>query len=58
MWTIIKYIKNKERRELPIILLDSQEEILEFETEDEAQKQKNLFLINSDSDCRYEIKKI
>jgi hypothetical protein len=58
MWVIVKFIKNKDGKELPVIILDSQEEILEFENDEDAQKQKNLFLINSDSGYRYEVKKI
>jgi hypothetical protein len=58
MWVIIKYIKNNKGIEIPAIILDSLEEVLEFENEDDAEKQKNLFLINSDSGHRYEVKKI
>jgi hypothetical protein len=58
MWVIIKYIKNSKGIEIPAIILDSLEEVLEFENEGDAEKQKNLFLINSDSGHRYEVKKI
>lgn len=58
MWVIIKYIKNNKGKELPVVILDTHEEVLEFETQEEAEKQKNLFLVNSDSGYRYEIKKI
>ena len=58
MWVIIKYIKNNRGKELPVVILDTHEEVLEFESQEEAEKQKNLFLVNSDSGHRYEIKKI
>ena len=58
MWVIIKYMKNKRGKELPVVILDTHEEVLEFESEEEAENQKNLFLVNSDSGHRYEIKKI
>ena len=58
MWIILKYIKNKKGIELPVVILDSQEEVLEFTTIEEAEKTKNLFLINSDSSHRYVVKKI
>jgi hypothetical protein len=58
MWVIIKYMKNNRGKELPVVILDTHEEVLEFESEEEAENQKNLFLVNSDSGYRYEIKKI
>jgi len=58
MWVIVKHIKNKRGIELPVILLDSQAEVLEFESKEEAEKTKDLFLINSDSGHRFEVKKI
>jgi hypothetical protein len=47
MWVIVKFIKNKDGKELPVIILDSQEEILEFENDEDAQKQKNLIFLSS-----------
>jgi hypothetical protein len=41
-----------------VILVDTHEEVLEFETEQDANKTKVLFEINSDSGHRYEVKKI
>ena len=58
MWVIIKYIENKKGSILPVILLDSHGEVLEFESQNEAVKMKDLFELNSDSGYKYEIKKI
>jgi hypothetical protein len=58
MYIIIKYVKNGQGVELPVILLNSHSEILELETFEEATKMKELFETNSDSGHRYEVKKI
>ena len=58
MWVVLKYIKNKNGVTLPVIILDSHGEVLEFETQEEANKIKELFEQNSDSGYKYEIKKI
>ena len=58
MWVVLKYIKNKNGVILPVIILDSHGEVLEFETQEEANKIKELFEQNSDSGYKYEIKKI
>ena len=57
MWVIIKYIKNKKGSVLPVILLDSNGEVLEFDSSNEAAKMKDLFELNSDSGHKYDIKK-
>jgi hypothetical protein len=36
MWVIIKYMKNNRGKELPVVILDTHEEVLEFESEEEA----------------------
>ena len=58
MYVIIKHIKTINKKRVPVTLLDSQGEIWEFETEDEAEKMKNIFQTNSDSGHVYEVKKI
>ena len=58
MYIIIKYVKNNNDVELPVILLNSHSEILEIETLEEVTKMKELFETNSDSGHRYEVKKI
>jgi hypothetical protein len=57
MYCIIKYIK-LEKKELPVIILNSQDEVLEFDTEDRAEDFKNILQMNSDSGYRYVVKKI
>lgn len=57
MYIIIKHIKNTNGIEIPVVLIDSHEEVWMFETFDEAEKYKVLFEKNSDSGHRYEVKK-
>ena len=42
----------------PVIIIDDQSEILEFSTEDEAEKMRKIFEKNSTHGSIYEIKKI
>ena len=56
-YCIIKLIKNNEGIELPIILLDSNDEIWEMES-DEAIKLSEILTKNSDSGYKYYVKKI
>ena len=58
MWVILKYVKNNKGVVLPVIILDSNGEVLEFDNETEAVKMSGLFELNSDSGYKYEIKKI
>ena len=58
MYVIVKYIKNKNNKELPVILIDNQSEILEFSSIEEAEKMKEIFQKNSDSNYKYEVKKL
>jgi hypothetical protein len=53
-------IKNTDtnKKILPVILLDSQDEVLEFEKLEEAEKFRDLLQLNSDSGHKYLIKKI
>lgn len=44
--------------DLPVIMLDSQSEILEFETEEEAINLTELMNANTDSGHKYSVKKI
>ena len=62
-YCIIKNIKIKNESSdipkiLPVILLDSQDEVLEFENFDEAEKFKVLLQKNSDSNHTYLLKEI
>jgi hypothetical protein len=47
---------NREK-ELPVILLDGENEILEFDTKEDAEDMRLRFEINSDSGHKYKIKK-
>ena len=62
MFVIIKHVKTNNNRilgkKLPVILLNVETEIWEFDTIDEAEKMKDIFQINSDSGHVYEVKKI
>lgn len=58
MYVIIKHIKTENKKRVPVILLDGQGEIWEFDTLDNAEKMRNIFELNSDSGHTYEVKKI
>ena len=57
MYCILKYIK-VDKKELPVIILNSQDEILEFDGETQAEEFKQILQMNSDSGYRYIVKKI
>jgi hypothetical protein len=61
MYVIIKHVKvnSKDvRKKLPVIILDSQGEVLEFDNKDKAQEMVNIFNTNTDSGHKYEVKKV
>ena len=59
MYVIIKHIKMQEnKKRVPVILLDSQGEIWEFDSQKEAEEMREIFELNSDSGHKYEVKKI
>ena len=58
MYAIIKHVKTPDNRVLPVILLDSQGEVWEFDTKDKAQEMVNIFNTNSDSGHKYEVKNV
>ena len=45
-------------KELPVIILDSADDVLEFETKEAAEEMRLRFEINSDSGYKYRVKKI
>jgi hypothetical protein len=58
-YVIIKMVKNSVRSaELPVIILDGEGEVLEFDTMEQAEDMRARFEINSDSGHKYRIKKI
>jgi hypothetical protein len=49
---------NDNKKRVPVIILNSESEILEFDTIESAEKMRELFELNSDSGHIYEVKKI
>ena len=58
MYVIIKHVKTGNKKRVPVILLNSESEILEFDTLENAEKMRDIFELNSDSGHKYEVKKI
>jgi archaellum biogenesis ATPase FlaH len=59
MYVIVKHIKNeKTGKRLPVILIDSQSEILEFEEKKEAENLCNILNSNTDSGHVYTVKEV
>ena len=58
MYCIIKLMKNSNGIELPVVLLDNQDEVWEFQNADEAIKIAEILTKNSDSGYRYFVKKV
>lgn len=58
MYVIVKFIKNSMGVEMPVIIIDTHSEVLEFATIEEAERLRRLMETNSDSGYRYEVKKI
>ena len=59
MYVIIKHIKmNDNKKRVPVIILNSESEIWEFDSQKGAEEMKEIFELNSDSGYKYEVKKI
>jgi len=58
MYCIIKVIKNDKGVDLPVIMLDSSDEVWEFESLEEAEKIASILEKNSDSGYEYFAKKV
>lgn len=58
MYIIIKHVKIHTDRILPVIMLDTQGEVWEFENEDKVHEMVNIFNANTDSGHKYEVKKL
>jgi hypothetical protein len=58
MYVIIKHIKTESKKRVPVILLNSESEILEFDSQKIAEEMRDIFELNSDSGYKYEVKKI
>ena len=57
-YLIIKEIKSDNGKVLPVVLLDSQADVMEFESREEADKMAAVLNVNSDSGHNYRVKKI
>jgi hypothetical protein len=57
-YLIIKEIKSDNGKVLPVVLLDSQADVMEFDDREEADKMAAVLNINSDSGHTYRVKKI
>jgi hypothetical protein len=58
MYVIIKHVKTQNNRLLPVIMLDTQSEVWEFDNKDKAQEMVNILNTNTDSGHKYEVKKV
>lgn len=57
-YVIIKRVKSINGHELPVILVNSISEILEFDSLEEAEKLRSVLQTNTDSGHIYEVRKI
>ena len=57
-YCIVKIVKTIDGKELPVIMLDSQDEVWEFEVHEEAEHIANILEKNSDSGYTYTVKKV
>ena len=58
MYVIIKEMTNQMGIKIHVILINSQCEIWEFDTYEEAEEMRKVFEANSDSGYKYTVKKI
>ena len=57
-YCIVKIVKTIDGKELPVIMLDSQDEVWEFEVHEDAERIANILEKNSDSGYTYTVKKV
>ncbi len=57
-YMIVKVLKTKNGKPQHVFLVDSNHEILEFKTEEEAKKIAEIFETNSDKGWTYYVRKI
>ena len=57
MYCIVKIVKGINGIDLPVVLLDNNDEVWEFQDVDEAIKIAEILTKNSDSGYRYYVKK-
>jgi hypothetical protein len=58
MYVIVKHVKTQDDRTLPVIMLDTQSEVWEFDNREKAQEMVNILNANTDSGHKYEVKKV
>jgi len=58
MYCIVKLIKNVNGVDLPVVLLDSSDEVWEFSSLDEATRIAEILTKNSGSGYKYFVKKV
>ena len=58
MYVILKHVKTQDERILPVIMLDVQSEVWEFDNKEKAQEMVNILNTNTDSGHKYEVKKV
>ncbi len=58
MYVIIKKVKINDKLLLPVIMLDNQEEIWEFNNIEDVKDMVNILNANTDSGHKYEFKKV
>jgi hypothetical protein len=58
MYVIVKHVKTQTNRSLPVIMLDTQGEVWEFDNKNKAQEIVNILNTNTDSGHKYEVKKV
>lgn len=57
MYVIVKHVKmNDNKKRVPVILLNSDNEIWEFDKKEKAEEMRDIFQNNSDSGHEYEVK--
>ena len=57
-YLIIKEVKSINGTVLPVVLLDTHSDVMEFEVKNDADKMAEILNINSDSGHNYRVKKI
>lgn len=57
-YIIIKHVQRSNGTVVPVILLDTNHEVLEFENQSEASDLASLLEVNSDSGHKYQVKSI
>ena len=57
-YIIIKNVMNQNGIPMPVILLNGNDEVLEFDSIQEAERLVELFQTNSDSGHQYSVRKI